>query len=93
MMFTTIMAIGTVGTTATTTAFAEEPDCWGALTSGAATTDGKELVGQHAKDPLPEVEGNETPRQGLANALDPRDVTPRSPSHPSEVGDALAGCP
>lgn len=84
-----------------TTAFAVEPNCWGALTSEAATEDGQENIGQHAKDPLPEVEGNETPRVGLANALDREEILsdepppeePREPKHPSEVGEELVGCP
>ena len=78
MMFTTIMAIGTVGTTATTTAFAdspENPECWGTVTQQRATTEGD--IGEHVSA---EEQGTER-RQGIANVLD---------GHPSELGTFLA---
>ena len=76
MMFTTIMAIGTVGTTvaATTTAFADKPDnpeCWGTVTSQRATTQGD--IGEHSS-------AQEEPRTGIGNLAD----------HPSELGTLLA---
>lgn len=91
-------AIAAIVPVMSTTAFAAEPtdaDCWGDVTSDAATEDGQENIGQHAKDPLPEEEGNETPRVGLPNVLDDLGggvPTPRDPEHPSEVGEAVANC-
>lgn len=75
MMFTTIMAIGTVGTTATTTAFADKPanpECWGTVTQQRATTEGD--IGEHASE-------QDEPRVGIANVLG---------GHPSELGTFLA---
>ncbi|HEU4448096.1 MAG TPA: hypothetical protein VFR94_25725 [Nitrososphaeraceae archaeon] len=87
-------AIAAIVPVMSTTAFAEEPDCWGALTSGAATEDGQENIGAHASDPEPGDADRETPRAGLANALNRDNLqTPRLPDHPSEVGDTLVGCP
>jgi hypothetical protein len=77
-----------------TTAFAAQPadaNCWGDVTSGAATTDGRAL-GEHAKDP---TSGYDQPRVGLPNVLDDLTggvPTPRDPTHPSEVGAAVATC-
>lgn len=79
MMFTaTIMAIGTLGMTATTTTMTasyadepENPECWGVVTSQRATTEGD--IGEHSSD-------QDEPRQGIGRLAD----------HPSELGTFLA---
>src|SRR5215217_898040 len=69
-----------------TTAFAEEPvnpDCWGGLTTERATTEGD--IGEHSSE-------QEEPRSGLPNIFNP-DATPRTPIHPSELGEMIDNCP
>ena len=60
-----IVVLGTVGTTATAFADApENPQCWGTVTSQAATTEGQEF-GEHASDPLDNEDPHDTPRVGI----------------------------
>src|SRR5215211_1383389 len=69
-----------------TTAFAEEPvnpDCWGALTSERATTEGD--IGEHSSA----LEQGTEPRLGLPNIPIDEDT----PNHPSELGEFLDDCP
>jgi hypothetical protein len=58
-----MVALGTIGTAAT--AFAqqpENPECWGTVSSQAATSEGRGF-GEHAS-------GQEEPRRGIGNLAD-----------------------
>jgi|SRR5688572_353338 hypothetical protein len=45
-----------------------DPSCWGEVNSELAQVeDGQAGLGHHASDPVPFVEGRETPRNGVGN--------------------------
>ena len=76
-------AIAAIVPMMSTTAFAEEPvnpDCWGALTSERATTEGD--IGEHSSEQT-------EPRLGLPNISIDEDT----PNHLSELGEFLDDCP
>ena len=63
MMYLIVVALGTIGITATT-AFADKPDnpaCWGTVTSQRATTEGD--IGEHSSDQI-------EPRTGIGRLAD-----------------------
>jgi hypothetical protein len=64
----------------------DDPDLVGHESEELARSD-EGAMGEHSSDPLPEEEGNETPRSGLANAL----TGHGEPQHPSEVIQELCG--
>jgi hypothetical protein len=80
-----VAAIAAIVPVMSTTAFADKPvnpDCWGALTSERATTEGD--IGEHASE-------QDEPRFGLPNIPIPE--LGDTPNHPSELGEALDDCP
>lgn len=88
-------AIGAIVPMMSTTAFAQEPNCWGQETKELAD-DETGAVGAHASDPIEGDADRETPRAGLPNVLTADEEgnlpIPRTPMHPSEVGAALDDC-
>ncbi len=60
-----------------------EENCWGKVTSSLAHNDDDQPgIGEHSSDPVPNLEGKETPREGVGNQAE---------GHPSDHADSVGG--